>query len=303
MGEVGLAGEVRQVPGAARRLAEAVRLGFGRAIVPMATPAVEGAALVRVGLARRGPRTRRSSTPVRTRTVADPRRRLPSPGDRCGWSKYPEPHQPGDRGTRTSAHPRRAPNRCSPRLRLAAPGTLLREGIQHVLQAHMGALHRHRRRPRGPERLFGRLPARRRVHPAASVRAREDGRRDHRHVRLRADRAGERPPRPRPEHPDGGDGHAPPHRRTGRPPDLGAGRDDLRGPLRGRRPHGWREADARAHPARAGPRRPGAPDPRALQDPSRRCERLVVGARGRGPRHRPRRRDGPATGRDGAADL
>jgi DNA repair protein RadA/Sms len=49
MGEVGLAGEVRQVPGAARRLAEAVRLGFTRAIVPMATPAVEGAALVRVG--------------------------------------------------------------------------------------------------------------------------------------------------------------------------------------------------------------------------------------------------------------
>jgi hypothetical protein len=49
MGEVGLAGEVRQVPGAARRLAEAVRLGFTRAIVPMATPAVEGAAMARVG--------------------------------------------------------------------------------------------------------------------------------------------------------------------------------------------------------------------------------------------------------------
>jgi len=49
MGEIGLAGEVRQVPGASRRLAEAVRLGFGRAIVPMATPAVEGVELVRVG--------------------------------------------------------------------------------------------------------------------------------------------------------------------------------------------------------------------------------------------------------------
>jgi hypothetical protein len=48
MGEVGLAGEVRQVPGASRRLAEAVRLGFDRAIVPMATPAVAGVELVRV---------------------------------------------------------------------------------------------------------------------------------------------------------------------------------------------------------------------------------------------------------------
>jgi DNA repair protein RadA/Sms len=49
MGEIGLAGEVRQVPGASRRLAEAVRLGFGRAIVPSATPAVAGVELVRVG--------------------------------------------------------------------------------------------------------------------------------------------------------------------------------------------------------------------------------------------------------------
>ena len=49
MGEIGLAGEVRQVPGATRRLAEAERLGFGRAIVPVATPAVEGMDLVRVG--------------------------------------------------------------------------------------------------------------------------------------------------------------------------------------------------------------------------------------------------------------
>ena len=48
-GEVGLAGEVRQVPHAARRLAEAARLGFRRAIVPFHTPdGVEGITLVRV---------------------------------------------------------------------------------------------------------------------------------------------------------------------------------------------------------------------------------------------------------------
>jgi len=34
VGEVGLAGEVRRVPGVARRIAEAQRLGFRRAIVP-----------------------------------------------------------------------------------------------------------------------------------------------------------------------------------------------------------------------------------------------------------------------------
>ncbi|MDQ3274516.1 MAG: DNA repair protein RadA [Actinomycetota bacterium] len=42
-GEVGLAGEIRQVPGVQRRLAEAARLGFTRAVVP----AARGAAPVR----------------------------------------------------------------------------------------------------------------------------------------------------------------------------------------------------------------------------------------------------------------
>ena len=38
-GEVGLAGEVRQVPHALRRLTEAHRLGFRQAVVPSSTPA------------------------------------------------------------------------------------------------------------------------------------------------------------------------------------------------------------------------------------------------------------------------
>jgi DNA repair protein RadA/Sms len=38
MGEIGLGGELRQVQHAARRLSEAQRLGFTRAIVPRATP-------------------------------------------------------------------------------------------------------------------------------------------------------------------------------------------------------------------------------------------------------------------------
>jgi DNA repair protein RadA/Sms len=48
-GEVGLAGEIRQVSHARRRLTEAARLGFRRAIVPANSPnGVEGMTLVRV---------------------------------------------------------------------------------------------------------------------------------------------------------------------------------------------------------------------------------------------------------------
>ena len=52
IGEVGLAGEVRRVPGVARRIAEAQRLGFRRAIVPAGWAALGGA--VGSGLAERG---------------------------------------------------------------------------------------------------------------------------------------------------------------------------------------------------------------------------------------------------------
>ena len=46
-GEVGLAGELRQVGSAGRRLAEAARLGFRRAMVPSSAPAAEGLEVVR----------------------------------------------------------------------------------------------------------------------------------------------------------------------------------------------------------------------------------------------------------------
>ena len=47
-GEIGLGGEIRQVSHVKRRLAEAVRMGFERAIVPHATPDVAGMQLQRV---------------------------------------------------------------------------------------------------------------------------------------------------------------------------------------------------------------------------------------------------------------
>ena len=48
LGELGLGGEVRQVPQATRRLAEAARLGFNRALAPPSTPAVAGIEVVPV---------------------------------------------------------------------------------------------------------------------------------------------------------------------------------------------------------------------------------------------------------------
>ena len=48
VGEVGLGGEVRQVAHARRRLGEAARIGFRRAIVPASSPACDGIELVRV---------------------------------------------------------------------------------------------------------------------------------------------------------------------------------------------------------------------------------------------------------------
>ena len=49
IGEIGLGGELRQAAQTPRRLAEAARLGFRRAVVPASTPEVDGIALLRVG--------------------------------------------------------------------------------------------------------------------------------------------------------------------------------------------------------------------------------------------------------------
>jgi DNA repair protein RadA/Sms len=48
VGEVGLGGEIRQVGQTARRLSEAARLGFARAVVPASVPPVAGIDIVAV---------------------------------------------------------------------------------------------------------------------------------------------------------------------------------------------------------------------------------------------------------------
>jgi DNA repair protein RadA/Sms len=48
IGEIGLGGEVRQVTHARRRLGEAARIGFRRAIVPASSPPCDGIDVIRV---------------------------------------------------------------------------------------------------------------------------------------------------------------------------------------------------------------------------------------------------------------
>jgi DNA repair protein RadA/Sms len=50
IGEVGLAGEIRRVTGAAKRVQEAARLGFNKAIVPLGSEIkVSGVEVIEVG--------------------------------------------------------------------------------------------------------------------------------------------------------------------------------------------------------------------------------------------------------------
>ena len=83
VGEVGLGGELRQVAQVARRLAEAARLGFRRAIVPASTPEVPGIALLRA--------TDLSAALQALATRVAPRREvLPEPEyDAPIWSRTP----------------------------------------------------------------------------------------------------------------------------------------------------------------------------------------------------------------------
>ena len=83
-------------------------------------------------------------------------------------------------------------------------------------------------------------------------------------------------------------------------PDRGAGVHGVRGDGCRVRALPRAQAHARGNPARAGARRSGAPDPRALQGAPRRRHRRAVGPRSRGPRHAPRRRHRAPAGRDGA---
>ncbi len=83
-GELGLAGEVRTVPGADRRLAEAQRAGFARALVPSSL-ADDAAAVAPRGMTVHGVRTLAEALV----TVSAPAGAPSGPGTMPGWSTVP----------------------------------------------------------------------------------------------------------------------------------------------------------------------------------------------------------------------
>jgi DNA repair protein RadA/Sms len=83
-GELGLAGEVRTVPGADRRLAEARRAGFARALVPSSV-ADDAAAVVPRGMTVHGVRTLAEALVTTCGRAGTPG----GPGTMPGWSTVP----------------------------------------------------------------------------------------------------------------------------------------------------------------------------------------------------------------------
>src|SRR5262249_49739895 len=146
IGEVGLGGEVRQVPQTARRLGEAQRLGFRRAIVPCSTPDVRGMTLRRVSGVKEA---LEATVPGRGESHREFR-----PGGRVGPAPIGSPL-------------RRVAARCTwhPPTRRDRPDPASEDGRAH----------RCRRRARRVEHLLRWVPPRRGVHAATIVGARQDG--------------------------------------------------------------------------------------------------------------------------------
>ena len=95
-----------------------------------------------------------------------------------------------------------------------APGTPIRQAVDDVIRSHEGALIVIGDPARALVPLLGRHPPRRAVPAPAPLRAREDGRSDHRRRGDQAARLGERAADARLDDPVGGDGHPAPHRRA-----------------------------------------------------------------------------------------
>ncbi len=199
LGEVGLAGELRQVAQTPRRVAEARRLGFGQLVVAQSAPAtIDGGAVRRAA-------TLAEALDLVGLGLVDP--------DVDGRGLDVPAGRPGERdraSTIASWCLVAAPTWCKPS-RAVAPGTAAARRPRPRPQGEDGCADRRRRRPRGAQHLLGWLPARRGVQPPAPVRAGEDGRRDHPRLGREPHRASERPPRPRPERRDVRDRHPAPH--------------------------------------------------------------------------------------------
>ena len=281
----------RAAPGAPDRRAAWPRppaSGFRRAIVPArAPPTLPGIDVLRVRHPRRGGR---GWPACRARpTLQRPRRPEPLPA-----GAHRRPVASGRwRPPQRRAHARRS--------RVVAPGTPLRDGLDRILQAEMGALVVVGDGPEVLNICSGGFLLDAAFSPQRlSELAKMDGA-----IILAADAS--RIARanvhlvPEPERPHVGDRHPAPHRRAGGPVDRRAGHLRLRG-HGGRSPSTSATRSTRSSRSRGsspGPTRP--PDARALQHRLDDGHRRALGPRGRGPRHPARRRHRAPAHRDGAA--
>ena len=129
-GEVGLGGEIRQVPHAPRRLSEAARIGFRRAFVPASCP--DGPP---------GHRTRPRASVVQAVLVA---LSSTAAGD-GGPGSFPPRRRTAESTVRPVLHGyhaqvERTNAAVAGALALVAPGQPLRDGLERVLLANRGAL-------------------------------------------------------------------------------------------------------------------------------------------------------------------
>ena len=196
IGEVGLAGELRRVPGTDRRLAEAARLGFTEAVVPAET----GQARDRMPTVQHGLRVHAAATLQQALDAVGllprPRVREPPPARTSGERRAPRMVPQVDGGGGDGG---RGPAERS----LRAPGT---DGSRHPaagrLRADPARPHRRSGGP-GPQRgsptpLHRRLRPRRPLQPHRAARAGQDGRRHRAGPRVRPDRQRRRPADARP---------------------------------------------------------------------------------------------------------
>ena len=175
VGEIGLGGEVRQAAQTPRRLAEAARLGFRSAVVPTSVADVPDLELIRVGTVHEalqaaglGDEEARRRTPVENLARAAIVTAILVPESRTRSVSDPFPAEPGGPSP-VPAAPRSEAMLSA--LRLVAPGRPLREGLDRIVQAKMGALVVVGDGPDVLVALLGWVPARRGVHARSGSRS------------------------------------------------------------------------------------------------------------------------------------
>ena len=299
-GEVGLAGEMRPVSGMPRRLAEAARLGFRVRVHPARSPGFRTGprrAAGDRGGRRRWRRGRRAGRPRPTRPprLDSPRADRPQGTSRGG-------RRVGGQGAVVTPVDRTDDDLLRATLAAVAPGTALRDGLERILRGRTGALI-----VLGNDKVVesissGGFPL---DIDFSATRLRElskmDGAivldRDVNRI-LRANT--QLVPDPSIETSESGTRHRTAERvaiQTGIPVvSVSQSMQIIALYVSGRR---HVVEGQRQHPVQG---EPGPSDPRALQGPPRRGHLDLVGARDRGPRHRPRRRQRAAAPRDGPPD-